>query len=173
MTISRPREMAIWTALAILVVVTTGVADVLIVLEAHRLPDWQVTLQNYTRAEKLIVLETSRAREPDLFDPAWSRPMREGWSWPMDRLPQPPDEVRCVLVERGHWPDGAARQVLLVARHNDQLYHIGWLVHAAEQEPFRPEFLLYLERLGCDLTLNWSRQIQPEAHDWPGRAAIW
>ncbi len=110
-----------------------------------------------TLAFDVQVQRTVNARQPWNFDErmgrAWLRPGE--WPWQIDRLPFPPNALYCVLIERTPSASAksslkAARQLLYVAHHSDQLWRLGWVVHEGQQAPFGAADFKRLVELGCD-----------------------
>jgi hypothetical protein len=154
---------------AIPLLVLFSVVAVVAGLESRRRPDWQAALDQYlvarslpseSSSERASVLHVANAHTPWNFIPQMGVPFRDAdWRWSVDTLPFPPSALYCVLVQhKGVTVPGAgaapARQVVYVGHHTDALWRSGWLVHTGPHEPFPPELVAQLTRIGCNLVLE-------------------
>jgi hypothetical protein len=136
----------------LMVAVLAIVAGVFALLEATRMPDWEIALQDYLTQNGWGVNRTpyqaARASQPWHFIPQMGRAIIQDWTWEGIDLPYPPDQVVCVLAGQ----DGGAR-LLFVCYHSDNLWRSGWVVHEGPQSPFTLADREILRQIGCDLAL--------------------
>lgn len=141
--------------------VLLATATTVAALEAHRTPDWQMALNQYIAQGTLsgrpaYMLQVVRAAHPEQFAPDMGYPVSDDWQWQIERLPQPPHELYCVLLRQPGAPapgpaGDAPSQIVYVGYLSDALYRTGWVVYAGPRSPFPPELLGELAALGCDL----------------------
>jgi hypothetical protein len=144
--------------------VISGLAATLLVLNDHKTPQWQVELsqylayQNGTGEQPLVLVTTARASQPWNFTSAMSQAsfsdsvifetdISPSWSTPVgvQPLPYPPEQVWCALLHQD-----AMRQVVFVALHSD-MYNADWVVHLSTAAWGSPELQSTLDSLGCKL----------------------
>ena len=141
--------------LAIPLGVLLGTIAGVIALEQGQPPGWERALQLYLDTAAPVqgraqVMAAEQARQPWEFRPELGSPVHqdEVWTWQIDQLPYPPDDLYCVLLG---YPAGAAtsRQVVYVAHHTDNLWRVGWLVHLGPVTPFPATLAADLAQVGC------------------------
>jgi hypothetical protein len=131
-------------------------------------PAWREQLDRYlafqaaSQSVQMTVLATSHASEPwqfttDLggntiadssFFATDLRYSSEGQG--VNIMPYPAAGVWCVLLRREGSSTRGRRQVVFLAMH-ENLYNADWIVHEGAWEPFSPQFVAGLARIGCAL----------------------
>jgi hypothetical protein len=143
--------------LALVVLVVLGVA--VHRLEARRIPDWRIELDKYIASRwpakaNVRIHSIAVAREPWNMKREMGHPVSSEGMWASVRLPFPPAQVMCVLLERDEKTpaQGTVYHVVLVCHHSDGLWKHGWVVHEGIGEPFSEALQEQMSALGCDLT---------------------
>jgi hypothetical protein len=130
-------------------------------LEARRIPDWHIELDRYIAArwhseDDVRVRSAVAAREPWNMTPEMSHPVTSDWMWESVRLPYPPGQVMCVLLERdAEVPvQEVEYEIVYVCHHSDALWKHGWVVHEAGDDPLSEVIRRDLSALDCRLPVN-------------------
>jgi len=139
-------------AVLIATIVTVGV------LEARRLPDWQLELDRYLEAtgrpsETVAVRSVVRARQPWNLAPDMVSTVLMDPTWQSIEIP-PPSNIQCVLLEHVRYPTATAREwriqeVVLLGYHTDLLWKDGWIVYELTSEWCTPKSHQTLAAIGC------------------------
>lgn len=136
-----------------------GTATTVAALETQRTPDWQTALNRYlaeNAAQPAQVQTVAHADLPGQFTLELGSPVSDEWQWSIERLPFPPQELYCVLLQTPAAPGAAGEsqaQVVYVGYLSDALYRTGWMVYAGPHHPFPAQLPLQLAAVGCDLPL--------------------
>lgn len=148
-----PKTLVFLIPLGILLVMAISITA----LEARRTPDWQAALDAYLADNSLqadAVRQVARARYPATLTTSIGVPVSADWRWQIERLPHPPQELYCALVQFPGETGAAQRQIVYVGYLTDTLYRAGWITYAGPRSPFSPQVSEHLTTLGCDLTLT-------------------
>ena len=137
-------------------------AVTVIALERQRTPDWQQALDRYLDQTQMVnvqveILGIERASLPWNFSVQMGTPVvaASDWTWQIDRLPYPPDSLRCVLIDRrptnaeGRIGIEPKRQLLYLAHHTDAVWRVGWIVHEGPSTLLAPGVVEDLAEVGC------------------------
>jgi hypothetical protein len=144
--------LAVPCAVLIATIATVGV------LEARRLPDWQLELDRYLEAtgrpsETVAVQSVMRARRPWNLGPGMVSTVLMDPTWQSIDAP-PPSDIQCVLLERvrhstataGEW---RVQEVVLLGYHTNLLWKDGWIVYELTSEWCTPKSHQALAEIGC------------------------
>ena len=157
----RPLERRVGVGtLVVCFVLAMVVVAALVVMQAHRGPDWRPVLNEYiaqsaSPGEAEPMQRATAARRPDAFTASMGRAARGDVLWDLVTPEFPPEAVQCVLLDRSGSTGGAQRrEVVYVAYHNDGQFRVGWRVYRAGEAPFSAQLQADLQTLGCDLDLE-------------------
>lgn len=150
-----PKTLVFLIPLGILLVMATSITA----LEARRTPDWQAALDAYLADNSLqadAVRQVARARYPAALTTSMGVPVSADWRWQIERLPHPPQELYCALIQLPTTSSARdpQRQVVYVGYLTDTLYRAGWMVYAGARTPFASQLPEQLAQLGCDLDIT-------------------
>ena len=151
-----------------LLLAITLVAASLVAMRMNRTPDWQLELDKYVGYKDSLSSGTTTVQLVDRASRPWdfSRNMSHAvfgdspyyqtdYSYGGRRgprpLPFPPEDVRCVLLERDH-NEETTYTVVFVAEHQD-LYNADMVIHEGASDLSDQSFTESISVIGCDLVL--------------------
>ncbi|MFW5940886.1 MAG: hypothetical protein ACOC9C_01025 [Chloroflexota bacterium] len=150
----RKRLELLLVPVTVLALIITGFAW----FERRRTPDWRQELDQYLQSAgngmAMKISAVTPAWRPWSFNGDLGTPVRDDWTWSIERLPYPPQSVYCVLLEprkeernnRHH----LTAQLVFMAYHSDALWRAGWLVYESAAPYGTPAAENLLERVDCD-----------------------
>lgn len=150
----RKRLVMLLVPFTVLALIITGLAW----FERRRTPDWRQELDQYLQSAgdgmAMKISAVTPASQPWSFNTDSATPVRNDWTWSIDRLPYPPQRLHCVLLKLEKEELNSRRplttQLVFIAYHSDALWRAGWLVHESAVSFGTPAAESLLERVGCD-----------------------
>jgi hypothetical protein len=151
-----------------LLLATALVVASLVAMRTNRPPDWQLELDKYVEYKDSLSSGTTTVQLVDRASRPWnfSRDMSHaifgdspyyqtddsygGRRGPRP-LPFPPEDVRCVLLERDH-NEETTYNIVFVAEHQD-LYNADVVIHEGASDLSDQPFAESISEIGCELVL--------------------
>jgi hypothetical protein len=151
-----------------LLLATALIVASLVAIRMNRFPDWQLELDRYVEYKDSLSSGTTTVQLVDRASRPWnfSRDMSHavfgdspyyqtdysyGGRHGPRPLPFPPEDVRCVLLERDH-NEETMYTVVFAAEHQD-LYNADVVIHEGASDLSAQSFVDSISRIGCDLVL--------------------
>jgi hypothetical protein len=165
-------------SLSIPLIVLVAIGAVFAVMEAGRVPDWQIELAEYAASHQhptatVRVRSVAPARRPWNYRPEMGQPVVDDTEWGAAELPYPPKRVMCALLESQATARSPTResayQVVYICHHSDTLWKYGWVIHESRGAPSSEAIQEQVSALGCDLELAQFTPEQPPPPRSPDR----
>ncbi len=133
-------------------------------LESRRVPDWEAVLMQYLdvsgiQRQGLRFVWVAEAQRLDQFSAEALVPVPANWTWEDIVQIPPPERLRCIRLEYQTEVEGSAliQDYLLIGYHNDELWHVGWLVYEFREGVSAEQAQARFAQMGCG---HWEQLLQ-------------